>query len=117
MSSKGHFAQHIKIATTEATVGTTDAILEAHAFTLKPTDFIGSGFPKVSAWKSGGLGAITITLWEKVGGNWNQVFKDGSAFELSATVPQDAITSYGRYAVAKADATTGVEVTVTQVAR
>ena len=116
MSGKGHFAQHRLIDTTEGTIdGTSAAALEAHSFTIKPADFTGSAMPKVSAWKSGGLGAITITIWEKVGNNWNQVFKDASAAELSATNPQEAITSYGTYAVAKAAATTGAEVTVTQV--
>ena len=115
-TGKGHFAQHRLIATTEGTIdGTSATELEAHSFSIKPSDFTGSALPKVSAWKSGGLGAITVTIWEKVGNQWNQVFKDGAAAELSATNPQEAITSYGTYAVAKASATTGVEATVTQV--
>ena len=114
-TSAGHFAQHKLIATTEGTTGVTDALLEGHSFTIKPGDFTGSALPKISAWKSAGLGAIVILIWEKVGNQWNQVFKDGSAAQLSATNPQEAITSYGTYAVSKADATTGVEVTVTQV--
>jgi len=111
----GHFAQHILIESTDGTIATSDAVLEAHSFTLKPRDFAGNALPKISAYKSGGLGAITITLWEKLGTSWNQVYKDGSAFELSATNPQDSILSYGTYAVAKASATTGAVVTVTQV--
>ena len=112
----GHYTQHRLITTTEETIdGTSAAALNAHSFTLKPRDFSGNSLPKISAWKSGGLGAITITLYEKVGENWNQVFKDGAAFELSATVPQESILAYGTYAVAKASATTGVEVIVTQV--
>jgi hypothetical protein len=117
MSSGGHFKQHLKIEPTEGTVDVTDTVLEAHAFTLLPGDFVGSSYPKVSAYKSGGLGAIVITLYEKIGGVWNQVFKDGAALELSATNPQESIVSYGRYAVGKASATTGVSVFVTQVAR
>ena len=114
-TGKGHFAQHLLIASTEGTTGVTDALLESHSFSIKPSDFTGSALPKISAWKSGGLGAIVILIWEKVGNQWNQVFKDGAAAELSATNPQEAITSYGTYAVSKLSATTGVEVTVTQV--
>lgn len=111
-----NFAQHLLIDATEGIVdGTVAADLNTHSFTLKGRDFAGGMYPKVSAWKSGGLGAITITLYERVGNNWNQVFKDGAALELSATAPQEAIVSPGTYAVAKASATTGVEVTITQV--
>jgi hypothetical protein len=114
MSSKGHAKQDIVINTTEATLATSSASLQAHQFIVTPNDFTGGGLPKVSAWKSGGLGAIVITLWERVGDNWNQVFKAASAVELSATNPQEALTSYGTYALAKASAVTGVECTTTK---
>jgi len=115
MSSNGQFVQHKKISTTEATIGTTASALNAHMFTLKPADFASGALPRVSAWKSAGLGAIVITIWERVGNNWNQLYSGGAAATLTATTPQYIFTSYGTYAVAKASATTGVEVTVTQV--
>lgn len=115
MAGKGHTNQIRIMTTAEAIVGTTDSNLEAHRFVIGPSDFVGSAFPKVSAWKNAGLGAITVTIWEKVLDNWNQVYKDGAVSELTATNPQESIVSYGVYSVAKASATTGVEVTVTRV--
>lgn len=117
MSGKGNFSQEVIITNTEGVCDVTAADLEAHSFRLTPADWTGGAAPKVSAWKSGGLGAITITLWEKVNDNWNQVFKDGAALELGATNPQEALLSYGMYAVGKASATTGVEVVVTRIHR
>lgn len=115
MSGKGHFKETTILDNTEGTVLTTDAVLEAHSIKINPSEFVHGGAPKITAWKSGGLGAIVVLLWEKVNGNWGQVFKDGAAVELSATNPQEAFQAYGTYGVSKADATTGVDVTVTKI--
>lgn len=107
-----HFRQIKLIDTAEGTTGTTAAQLEEHSFTLISNDFPGSGLPKISAT---GIGATTILLWEKVAGTWVQVFKNDLAVELDSANPQEAINSYGTYAVSKASATTGVEVFVTRI--
>jgi acetyl-CoA carboxylase carboxyltransferase component len=107
-----HYRQIKLIDTAEGTVATSASVLEAHSFTLKSADFPGAALPKISATN---IGAATITLWEKVAGTWVQVYKNDQAVELDSANPQEAINSYGTYAVAKAAATTGIEVFVTKV--
>ena len=104
--------QDTVITSTEAVVGVTDAILEAHSFILNTNDFPGSGLPKVSM--AGTLGAIVVLLWEKVEDSWVQVYDADGAVALSATRPQATIYAYGRYAVSKALATTGSITVVTK---
>jgi hypothetical protein len=109
-----HYRQIRVMTAAEGTVGTTDAILEAHSFTISPQDFPNNGLPKVSAADIVGT-AIEIKLWEKVSGIWNPVFEDGAELLLTATKPQTSINSYGTYAVSKAAATTGVTTIVTRI--
>jgi len=107
-----HYRQIKLIDTAEGTTGTTAANLDAHSFTLVTDDFPGAALPKISATN---IGDTTILLWERVANTWVQVFKNDLAVELDAANPQEAINSYGTYAVSKASATTGIEVYVTRI--
>ncbi len=107
-----HYHQIEIIATDEATTGTTDALLEAHSFTITPQDFPNGSFPKISATT---IGAASILLWEKVYGVWGQVYVDGAAVALTSTNPQEAILCYGTYAMSKAAVTTGIGAYVTRI--
>jgi hypothetical protein len=108
-----HYRQIKILDATEGTTGTTAANLEAHSFTLVTEDFPGAALPKISAVNIGA--APPVLLWERVGNTWVQVFKNDLAVELDAANPQEAINSYGTYAVSKASATTGVDVYVTRI--
>lgn len=103
-----HYRQIQIMTSAEGAIGTTDADLEAHSFTLKGADFVGGGLPKISAT---GISTNTITLWEKIAGSWVQVYKNDQAVNLDAANPQEAINSYGTYAVAGGGSGTAVFVT------
>jgi len=103
-----HYRQ-IKIMTSaEGAVGTTTADLEAHSFTLLGGDFMNGGLPHIVAT---GISTNTITLWERVDNTWVQVYKNDQAVNLDAANPQEALNSYGTYAVAGGGVGTAVYVT------
>jgi len=102
----------VVVASTVGTISAPSAPgdLKNYSFTIGSMHFWNNQVPALCA--SGITGVEAVNLWKMTAGTWVQVYDgSGTAIQLTATKPQEALLTPGVYGVSKTSGT-GIVVTI-----